>query len=827
MFQNLAGEYNEDAFEEDVEQNNKKTSKEIIKQVLTKQNIILYVLSFMISTVGFGQGIAPFGIAILASCCSNSIPMGIVYILTCIGTWIGFGKDQLLMYLLTSLIFMASVIFVRPKVTQIEQRKKLGFHLGAVCFLVQASKMLFNTFLVYELLESIVFAISACIFYKIFSSSIQVIKQWGIKKAFSVEEVIGASLILSLAIAAFRDFSILGFSIKNILSILIVLVMGWKNGVLVGATSGVTIGAVLGMMSGSDPIQLAAYAISGMLAGLLNRFGRIGVVIGFVLGNGVLAYVTNGHMDSAILFQEILIASIGLLAVPKKMKIDITDLYGKTRCFPVASNNKLEQNQEMIYKLNSVSEAISEVAQSYREAAATVVEETQEEDKNKEIFINEFKNQLSELEENMLYDDLDEDSGILDDIFEKIIKEDVMTEKDLVEIFENHNNYIIGFDDDQVGSNIKQDIRAVIKAINYSYRMSRVNFIWEKKVDENKKTMGTQLEGISKTISSIAEDITKDQKNELDENQKECMKLQELCRQKGVPVGDIKLKKEPSGKVIVTMYIDACHNDQLEECKAGIIQKILTRELKQTMLLQKEDCPIRTSKTVCTLTYSSEDKYKMQLGIAKTTKAGSSVSGDSDLEIKLQDGKFLFAISDGMGSGPEARKSSQVAIKMLKRLLSSGFDKETSVELINSSMCLNAKDDMYATLDTAILDLYKGNVEFIKNGSCPTYIKNKKNVDIVKSLSLPAGILGEIDLNVYDRDLEENDILVMCSDGILEANIEYENKDLWLKYLLEEIETDNVQKIADIILQEAIDHNYGMAKDDMTVLVIKILKKQQ
>ena len=34
----------------------------------------------------------------------------------------------------------------------------------------------------------------------------------------------------------------------------------------------------------------------------------------------------------------------------------------------------------------------------------------------------------------------------------------------------------------------------------------------------------------------------------------------------------------------------------------------------------------------------------------------------------------------------------------------------------------------------------------------------------------------------------------MCSDGILESNAEYENKEIWIKNLLEEIETDNVQK---------------------------------
>ena len=36
------------------------------------------------------------------------------------------------------------------------------------------------------------------------------------------------------------------------------------------------------------------------------------------------------------------------------------------------------------------------------------------------------------------------------------------------------------------------------------------------------------------------------------------------------------------------------------------------------------------------------------------------------------------------------------------------------------------------------------------------------------------------------------------------------------------METNDPQKIADIIMQEAIDNNYGKPKDDMTVVVAKI-----
>ena len=60
-------------------------------------------------------------------------------------------------------------------------------------------------------------------------------------------------------------------------------------------------------------------------------------------------------------------------------------------------------------------------------------------------------------------------------------------------------------------------------------------------------------------------------------------------------------------------------------------------------------------------------------------------------------------------------------------------------------------------------------------------------------------------------------------DGFMNSSvIEYENKEVWVKNLLEEIETDNVQRIANIILAQAIDNGVGVAKDDMTVIVTKV-----
>ncbi len=86
--------------------------------------------------------------------------------------------------------------------------------------------------------------------------------------------MIGTSLLLAIAISAFGKTNIYGISICNILCIFIIMVMGWKNGMLVGATIGVTIGVTIGLIFNEEPLLIAIYAFSGLLSGILCRFGK-------------------------------------------------------------------------------------------------------------------------------------------------------------------------------------------------------------------------------------------------------------------------------------------------------------------------------------------------------------------------------------------------------------------------------------------------------------------------------------------------------------------------------------------------------------------------
>ena len=826
MFQNIAGSATgKTEYEEDVKKVN---TKDVLKKLFAKQNIVLYTVTFLISMVGFGSNtlifsLVPFGLAVIAGALSNNRPVGIMYVLSLIGTFIGFGLNNLLVYFITSLVFFALVLIIRPKLQEgVNEQKKIGGHLFFAVTIVQLVPIFFRNFYVFDLLTSIMLGITTYIFYKIFVNSITMIIDFGTRRAFTIEEVMGTSLLLAISVTVFGSINIFGFSIQNILSILIVLVLGWKNGMLVGATGGITIGVVLGVITGTEPIMIAAYAISGLIAGLLNRFGRIGVIVGFALGNVVLAYVANGNTTDLIMFQEILIASLGLLAIPKNIEINIEDLVGSTRLLPESTGGDLEENKDTIYKLNSISETIFDMAESYSEAAATILTEEElkaQEKNNIDIFLEELQKNIEDLKDNMLYEEIYYPTKeLITDIFEYLMENDIITEKEFIKILEKHNNYIVGFDNTK--SQAKEDVYKIVKAINYSYKISKINFIWKKKLDESKKNVSSQLKGVSEAISKMATDM--DKKEEHVELKKQILALLE---QKEIEIKSIEIKKTSAGRYIIDIFTDTCGNPDGTECDIKKICKLLSKVIGHKMIMQKQECGLRMNKSICKFTYISDDKYGVQIGIAKSTKEGSSVSGDSSIHIKLDDGKYLLAISDGMGSGPEAMKSSKIAIKMLERLLTAGFEKDVSLQLINSTISANTDEDMFSTLDIEILDLFKGNMEFIKNSACPTYVKRGRQVQLLKSMSLPTGILSDIDLVVYDYDLQPGDILVMCTDGVLDSNKEYLNRELWLKYLLEDMETDDAQKMADIIIGEAIDNDFGKQKDDMTVIVAKISDK--
>ena len=228
MFQNI----NEDTIDLDSKNENKKSTNKlnIFSNVFTKDNIVLYIVSFMLSFVGLNGEFSIFSISMLGACFASSIPALGIVLASLIGNFIKFGVGGVLGYFLTVLVMLISLFIIKPRYNERERNEKIkvGKNVFISVLVIQAVKCTMSGFTIYDILSTITLAMIALVFYKIFVNSTVVIQEFYWKRAFSIEEVIGASLLLAIAVGGFGDLSIAGFGIRNILRILIVMILGFS-----------------------------------------------------------------------------------------------------------------------------------------------------------------------------------------------------------------------------------------------------------------------------------------------------------------------------------------------------------------------------------------------------------------------------------------------------------------------------------------------------------------------------------------------------------------------------------------------------------------------
>ncbi len=206
--------------------------------------------------------------------------------------------------------------------------------------------------------------------------------------------------------------------------------------------------------------------------------------------------------------------------------------------------------------------------------------------------------------------------------------------------------------------------------------------------------------------------------------------------------------------------------------------------------------------------------YSVTVGCADCAKLGSNETGDSHT-IRDLDGQILLALSDGMGSGSDARRESSEALALLTDLLSVGFTMDNATEFVNRLLVRRSNGDMYATLDAALIDPCSATVKLAKHGAPPSYVLRRRKVHTLYAEALPVGILEAAASQTRQIKLERGDVFIMMTDGVSDA----------LGSRLVATITDSIHggtaadNAAQAILASAMAGGYD---DDMTVLVAKI-----
>ncbi|MBR2894722.1 MAG: SpoIIE family protein phosphatase [Oscillospiraceae bacterium] len=209
-----------------------------------------------------------------------------------------------------------------------------------------------------------------------------------------------------------------------------------------------------------------------------------------------------------------------------------------------------------------------------------------------------------------------------------------------------------------------------------------------------------------------------------------------------------------------------------------------------------------------------ERELPYDVALGSVPKEGQRVCGDSVTYFK-GGGKLHLLLSDGMGSGREAQRESQLALRLIERFLTAGIEPEPALRTLNAALNIRSEEHgAFTTVDLLSLDLENYQAALCKYGAAPTYIKRNGSVRRITGTALPAG-LQEAGSNVppVQFPLEENTFVLMVSDGIVEGG-----EDHWLQDLLAGWQGDNPNVLVSLVLREC--HQRRGGDDDCSALCL-------
>ena len=264
------------------------------------------------------------------------------------------------------------------------------------------------------------------------------------------------------------------------------------------------------------------------------------------------------------------------------------------------------------------------------------------------------------------------------------------------------------------------------------------------------------------------------------------------------------------------------HQEQVLLQKEIEMQKV---NVAQQLILLGEQLQLMRNNNIKKI----EAPERLVIGYATSRK--EAVSGDSWDVIDLQDGRLVQILCDGMGSGTSAMEQSNIAVQLIKTLLSGGLSVRLALNIMNTILSVQYNSVRFSTVDIAIWNLNTKKIELYKYGASPSFVRNGKTASVYVSNSLPVGILPRVEGTVMEHILQKGDMLIMMSDGLYELN----SAQFQWEEIIRRMPTINPQLMAEYLLAIATSRSRGNQKlaeeqdetaiqsDDMTILVSKLV----
>jgi serine phosphatase RsbU (regulator of sigma subunit) len=218
---------------------------------------------------------------------------------------------------------------------------------------------------------------------------------------------------------------------------------------------------------------------------------------------------------------------------------------------------------------------------------------------------------------------------------------------------------------------------------------------------------------------------------------------------------------------------------------------------------------------------------EVQIAVAKTNKYAVTESGDTLEVVERPNGGLSVVLADGQTSGRGAKAVSMLVVRKVIGLLAEGVRDGAAARAASDLLFTEKQGKVSSTLNIISVDLHTGTVVLTRNNPAPFFMARGEQVDCISTDSSPIGVSRNMRPIISEIPLELGLVLVLYTDGLVHAGERVgQPMDICtsLKAMLED-QDPTPQDIADALLAEAVALDDGRPTDDISVVVLKVLKR--
>ena len=646
--------------------------------------------------------------------------------------------------------------------------------------------------------KSLITVIIGSVFLVCLVVLIDTIKQKRAKIPWTVDQKICLSVAVVIFALGLSGLDSDYFSVHKFISIFIILVGVFMFGNdEAHARSTLIVAVCLGLGASFAELNLNYVAIYTLLCAVTIAFKTKTAgysIVALVFTDVVLGTYFNAYrVYDFYALLPLLLAVCAFVAVPNNL-VDKLGLRGASLSGHLTAKNTINKNRAGVYtRINSLANVFGELQNIYRSLvhAAAPIDET------KQIIASQVRGQVCENCPNRAK--CLQEVGAENEIAQHFIKV----------AYIGLSRGQVGFLDIPQGLAIKcTRINNVLSVANRLLKERMERETTAVKLDTGKILMAQLLSGLNKLMKQFAEDVCS--AVVFDNDLVDLIKDELLY--KNIVASDCIITRTATNQYSISTLV------RREDSKNRVIEQVISRVVKHKVQLDSVDDGETAGFAIVTV--KTAPQYQILFGVSQVSKNFSEPCGDIYSFLKVSNEKTLMAVCDGMGAGRDAEKAATLALSLVENFYKAGFPNEMIMTSVNQLLQISS-GEVFSALDICIFNMSTGEVDFIKVGASDGFIKRGQTVEVVEAGSLPIGILEEMQPKITRAVLCEKDMVVLCSDGVVDSFIDR----LSLANFINNLSHENPQELADTILKESLNRSGRIANDDSTVVVGKLMRR--